>query len=325
MDIYSDTKLKTLYQILLKHNDMMPMVKQANLDPVEAASLPTTAFAWPAMRQFRIDTPEHATLSYLYMQKSASEVPGFVQSNITNALAVYDVDMDTMTKTASEDDPDDYLFPEERRYRVVDAETFKLAHAALERNYHLIPWQQRTQACVKLAAKAMELDEEMSPALLRQAGLVSCDLTKLSLWIRQRALLSERNKSPMTQAYDNLAQGMAKVASCTREELVKISSTLKTMDKEAGLDRYYGDKIPDPITSVFNTDKFAEATVSMGGKQVPVSTLVAHDPQYFADVLGADIVPEITTGGDLDPEKVQTVFRTLPMDMQKTVLESLSL
>jgi hypothetical protein len=118
---------------------------------------------------------------------------------------------------------------------------------------------------------------------------------------------------------------LSKVASCSREELVKLSSTLKTLDKVAGIDKYYGDKLPNPVSTVFNTDKFAEASVSMAGKLIPVSKLMARDPEYFADALGADVLPEITTNGELDHEKVQTVFKTLPMDMQKSVVENLGL
>jgi hypothetical protein len=325
MDVYSDTKLKNLYQILLNNQDLMPIVKEANLDAKQAASLPASAFAWPVMRQFRIDTPEHATLSWAYMEKQASKVPDFVKGNIENALAVFEVDVTSMNKTAEFAPSEDYLFPEERRYRVVDKGTYKLAHAAMLQHYSQIPWQKRTAACVKLAEKAMELEEDMHPALLRQAGLVSCDLTKLSMWIRQRAMLSEKTKPEMVEAFDTIADGLQKVSSCSREELVKLSSTLGTLDKVAGIDKYYGDKLPNPVSTVFNTDKFAEATVSMAGKFVPISSLMARDPEYFADALGSDVIPEITTNGELDPEKVQTVFRTLPMDMQKSVMENLGL
>jgi len=49
-------------------------------------------------------------------------------------------------------------------------------------------------------------------------------------------------------------------------------------------------------------------------------------PDNYSDVLGADIVPEITDeAGNLDQENLISLLKTLPADMQINLVQSLGL
>lgn len=325
MDVYQDKNFHQLYKILMEKPDLAPMVKQANFKPQEALQLPATCFAWPTMRMFRIDTPEHAAISHAYMEKTSSDIPEFVKDNLMNALAVFDIDVSQFEKQSSYGE-DDYLFPDERRYLVVDEQTYKLAHEAMMVNFTRIPWSKRSKACIKLAQHARRMDLDMHPKLLREASLVSCDLTKLSLWLRERAhLATKRKQEKVAQAFDEMADGLHKIPSANRDELSRFTDAITQFDKVAGLEDFYDMKIPNPVATVYNTEKFAEATVSLAGKDIPITRILQLSPDYIGDVLGDDIIPEISSNGQLDNEKMQVVFRTLPLDMQRALVERLNL
>lgn len=323
MDIYSDKNFKELTEILTVKPGLVPFVKQANVSQDDMQKLAMSCFAWPALRRFRIDTPAHALLSYEYMQKHASEIPLDVKDRINNALVLYDLEPNTFEKQASYDE-NDYIFPDEKRYLVVDEETYKHAHDALLRNFTKISWDKRSRACIKLAEKAQKFDQKMHPQLLRHASLVSCDLPKLATWLRQRATLTY-DKERVSVAFDSMANRLEKTASGDRDDLMKIVETIHFLDKTADLEKYYDKKIPDPVAAVFNTEKFASVTVNLAGKEIDLNKLSAIDPGYYGDILGRDIIPEISTNNELDPMKIASVFRTFPLDMQKMLVERLSL
>ena len=81
----------------------------------------------------------------------------------------------------------------------------------------------------------------------------------------------------------------------------------------------------DPVHTVFNTTKIASQYTEIQGRVVPNQKLMNIDPQSYGDILGADIVPEITTNGTVDLEKLGTIINTLPNDMKSMLLKELGL
>jgi hypothetical protein len=66
-----------------------------------------------------------------------------------------------------------------------------------------------------------------------------------------------------------------------------------------------------------------QETMTLAGRSVPMSTLMARDVNFYGDVLGPDIVTEISEGGDIDEQKLSEVLPTLPLDMQKALVNQL--
>jgi hypothetical protein len=89
------------------------------------------------------------------------------------------------------------------------------------------------------------------------------------------------------------------------------------VDKLAGLGKHYDKKIPDPIQTVFNTEKLAEEMIDLGGgREVALSKLAALPSTFWEDVIGADMAKEVTTGGNVDASKLAAVIPTLPLDLK---------
>ena len=74
--------------------------------------------------------------------------------------------------------------------------------------------------------------------------------------------------------------------------------------------------LPDPMMTVFNTEKLAEESLYFGGQNIPFSKFLQTDSDIYAQVLGDDIVDEISTDGSIDAVKLRDVLVTLPADLQ---------
>ena len=56
-----------------------------------------------------------------------------------------------------------------------------------------------------------------------------------------------------------------------------------------------------------------------------MEALLSKDPSFYGDVLGDDIMGEISTDGELDPETLLEILDTLPLDMKSLLLEKMGL
>jgi hypothetical protein len=145
------------------------------------------------------------------------------------------------------------------------------------------------------------------------AGMTVCTTKTAQDWIEARAAAVQE---PLFQtAYDKLASAFAKRGEFIqdRDELVSAANALAQLDKQAGLDRHYDKRLPDPIRTIFNTEKVAEEMVNMAGKQIPLSKLAAMPATFWEDVVGADIAPEIT---EKQGAELKQVLDTLPLDLK---------
>ena len=111
----------------------------------------------------------------------------------------------------------------------------------------------------------------------------------------------------------------------SRTDMLKIADTISTLDEKEGLERKYDVTLPDPLLTVFNTSKVAEESISLGGKNISINSLMSLDPQTYGDVLGEDIIPEITKEGSLEEDSVLDVLKTLPADLQSLFVQSTGL
>jgi hypothetical protein len=181
-----------------------------------------------------------------------------------------------------------------------------------------------SSAAAKLIKHASLKGDNVSPEILKYAGLVQSNSEYLTSWLEARATKAEGENTKV--AYTKLANITKAIdTSVTRQDLIKLANTISELDRAEGLDRYYSKKLPDPISTVFNTKIAMQPVVSLGAKDVPLEKLLAIDPAVYGDIIGSDIVEEISKDGELIPENLVDIFETLPLDMKNLLVEKLGL
>lgn len=317
-DQYNDPSFTLLFHILNENPDARDFVKSASIRHEDEAELPDTAFAWPARRLFPIDTPENTVLSSLYREKCAA-VPAEVDQALEKAQGIYGVkEMLERCKTAAVQPPvvdtkDDYLLPEHGRLRVKTAEHVPAAEELLHRDFTKLNIADRATAFTNLVKKARDMGVPLKPETHRMAGMTVCTTKTAQDWIEARIAAT---KDPLFQgAYEKLASAFVGRGEFIqdRDELIAVADTLAKLDKQAGIDSHYDKRLPDPIRTVFNTDKLAEDTVDMAGRQVSLAKLAAMPKTWWADVVGDDIAPEFA---EKTGEELRQVLDTLPLDLK---------
>lgn len=326
IDQHHDPGLSRLRVLLHAHPDAFDYVKTASFD-YDDRSLPTTAFAWQAKRLYPVHTEKQAAMSWLYA-KDDPKVPAEVKTAIKEALDAYGVPMEVFqpgmeVKLASEED---CLFPENRTYPVRTPEEVKYAEARLLPQVSKMTPQRRADVFVRLYEKAAALAVELQPESLRYAGLTQTDPDALVQALKARA--GATKEASLQQAYTGLVDLIRQSPRSLEDRAtqVKIASALDELDQRADLQKHYDRGIPDPIASVFNTTKLAEATVDLAGKSCPISKLRMMPTSFYADVLGPDVVHELAPGGQfLDQDSIVPIIQSLPLDMKRNLAAALNL
>jgi hypothetical protein len=331
IDVFHDPglgRLQYLYDAFPKlaaFADGMPLTE-------DGAQLPDTAFADPANRLFPIHTAKMAAVSNAYARAAMHEgvqIPAPVVATLKTAAEAYGLDAHGVfvtelpaTKTAS-DDPDDYLFPETRRYPIRDADEVKVAELRLVAQRSKLATLNRVQAFVRLYNKAAALGVELSPTTYKYAGLTETDRNTLRDALRARSVVAEDGETKT--AFLRLADAVHadRDGLRTREQRVKLADAVRRLDERSGVVRHYDRGILDPMETVFNTTKVAGHGIELGDDTVSMTKLMSLHPSFFGDVLGDDFIPDITTGGQLDSAKLAEVLPTLPRDMKQTLARAL--
>jgi hypothetical protein len=322
IDQFNDQSFKRLYRLFQDHPETEDYIKTAQIDHDENEKRAEAAFAWPEQRMFPIDTPEQAALSRLYMEKQAG-IPDYVRARCDKALELYGVEMPLQEKTAAAPDPDEYLLPEKKRFRVVDQETVKLASEAIVRNQRKMSAVTRAEACVNLVKKSMQHDTVLPEGIYKMAGVTMSYMPQLRTWLEARAAAVT---DPMIKvAYEKLAEitRTKEQYFSNRDELVKMASVIDELDQAAGLTKWYDRRLPDPMQTVFNTSKIAEETFDVATKQIPASVLATVPPEAFIDAFGEDIASDFIEGGVVDTEKLKLVWDSVPLDLKQALIAQL--
>jgi hypothetical protein len=319
-DQYHDPAFTVLYHILNESPEARDFVKSASLDAEDEAALPSSAFAWPERRLFPIDTPENTVLSSLYRSKCAA-VPVEVDEALGKAQGIYGVKalIDQSLerqKVAAEQrppEPEVWLLPRIKRLRVKTAEDIPVAEKLLLEQYPRLSIEDRTEGFVNLVKTARDLGVSLQPTTHRMAGMTVCTAKTAQDWIEARAAAVQE---PLFRtAYDKLASAFTNRGQFIRDrdELVSAANALAQLDKQAGLDSHYDKRLPDPIRTIFNTEKVAEEMIDMAGKQIALSKLAAMPDTFWEDVVGKDIAPEII---EKQGEELRQILDTLPLDLK---------
>jgi len=315
-DQFTDNQFTGLAVLAREYRSELNFAKTANLDSAEVEKLKDRAFAWPERRMFPIHTPEHTMLSYLYT-KLSEEIPSEVIEHIKIAADIYGITLPQATITKIASDSLYYLLPRQAMYPVSSAEDCVKFAECLPHVIPQLPITDRTVLCERFL-KVAEIYSANVPDVVKQlAGEVvtSTRLLKEALEVRANTA-SKTTKFE----YEKLANLMDKLPDEVKDYKGQrlLVNKIASLDIQEGLDRFWGKKISDPVLSVFNTTKMGEHPM--------LDMVLGRSPQELADVLGEDILPEITdSSGELDPEKVATVIPTLPLSLKRELIRALRL
>jgi len=316
VDQYHGDPLYTQLHVLMRdYPRARDMVKQADFENAKLAvqRLPSSAFAWEDERRYPVHTREDTIASLFYRSKCASSVPPQVDEKLTTAAQIYNIDRGIFAaQKVAHDAPRHYALEEEKKLPVNSAVQVKKAEEVLLQDYSVLPLEKRAEAFQNLYFAARRFHVQLEPTSLKMAGVTGSTPQVTAEWIRARSAAAQ--EPAHQEAYEKLASAVDRMPTYVsdRKALVKLATTLATLDQHAGLSKYYDKKLPDPLLSVFNTEKLAEESVDVAGASVPVSALMQLPPDVWAQV----DAPEFADLSQGDPSAFAQAFATLPLDVK---------
>ena len=317
-----------LKNLLSVYPNAYEAVKTASLEE-DPDALPSDVFAWEEKRAYPLHTKEHAILSAIFAEHFGCPVD--IRQKIAEALHAYDVPADVLVPTqqkVAEASDEDYLFQSERAYPVASAEDVKVAEARLLAQLFKLSSERRAEAFPRLLTKAANYGVTLQPLTYRLAGAVETHLEQVKEAVEARAAACLGTKAH--EAYDKLASLLDNYPERLVDHQIqtKLASYLNDLDEVAGLKKEYDRRIPDPILTVFNTNKLTKIAigdgVQLGDSVFPISQLAGVPPSLYDDVLGPDFSQEVCPNGACDPQRLAQVLETLPADLKAQLGAALS-
>ena len=325
IDQTNDPGFSVLRVVVDKFPKLREMAKTANLDPTEFSSLPDEAFAWPGQRKFPIHNAEQAALSLGY-SKIAAKLPSDVAEMMEKAASAYGInseDFDPKLEKVAAVDDGYYLLTEEKRFRIVGPQDVPVAEQVIYEKYASLSIENRAEACLRLVEAARQYNVPLRPSTYKLAGFTMTSTQKLKDCIETRQFAAEKLGSAFASAYGMLAAKFRNVEPfmTNRADQIKLAGVIHELDEQAGLTQYYGKKLPDPISTVFNTVEKRADYVKIGSALQNKALLAKLPLSFWQDTLGPEISAEVAPNGQIDPNTLEQVIATLPADL-KTALET---
>ena len=327
IDQTNDAGHALLRVVLDEYPHMREMTKEAELGVQELSDLPDHAFAWPGRRQFPIHNREHAFISYGY-SKHASALPSDVTERLDTAVDAYDIDtsaFEAPLQLEKEASNEEWLLPEKSRFRIKEAADVGYAEEALHSRYNELDIADRATAMRNLVKVAARYAVELRPLTHKLGSFTMTSTRRLQDYVAARCSVATKLGSEVAPAYSMLEKELQKRDPYIAEtvEQVKVARLLEGLDKQSGVDAYYAKGVPDPLRSVFNTEKLASEQVQINGEFFDKTLLGGIPVTFWKDALGDDVVSEITTDGEVSPDKLSEVIMTLPQDVKTTLVTQL--
>ena len=326
IDQNTDTTFHVLHSIITDNPSIKSHIKTASIGEDVRSRLPTSCFADTDNRLYPINTRADAILSKSYATKVANIAP-HIMANIDNALDMFSVDkaiFNTRQKVASVKADKTYLLPSRKALAIDSKSDIKLAEQRFHEVKSKLTAEEASEGAVRLVKAASLLGNTVSENTLQLAGATRSDLDKAADWIEARTHVAKTN----TQAsiYTKVATALREATSATRDDLVKVASLVDKLDNMNGVQHLYNKYLPTPLMTVFNTKVAMHDCVYINGKELPLTKLQSMDAKTFGDIVGDDIIPEITdASGDIDVQKFSEVVETLPKDMKDLIVKKLGL
>jgi hypothetical protein len=343
MDHIADKNGEELVRLSTLH-EFPDFVKSANMDQtLTPANLAITTYADPVNKRFPCHNAASTWLSNLFFaEKRASFHPAEV-SRVQDRLDHYnqywriagDVAnmrsrVQTLHKEAGEELPDesyawvwrdDETGHKDRRLPLRNAVEVKLAGEWLHKYCDSVPFQDRNVIAKKILIKASSFGAslgEHGEFLEKQAGRGVCDPAEVASMLQDRARLAKR-----ADHKEQILKLAASVKNSPRlalgpDMLIKLACTVDMIDRGLGIVREYSQKIPRPEDVIFKAtftkaageiDAHCAMTSGTVYDKGSLSKLALDD---LGSLFGTDFVKEVSTGLDLDVEKLAEVAHTLP-------------
>lgn len=327
IDQTNDAGHALLRVVLDEYPQVRGMAKEAELGSQELSELPDRAFAWPGRRHFPIHNREHTLLSYGY-SKHASALPSDVIERLNFAVDTYGIDtsmFDTPRSIEKVASNETWLLPEQQRFRIKEAADVTYAERALLARYTGLDIADRATAMHNLVKVAAQYGVPLMPATHKLGSHTMTSTRLLRDYVAARRSVAIKLGSNVAPAYRMLEQDMQVRDPYITEpkDQVKVARVLDDLDKQSGVDAYYKKGIPDPLRSVFNTEKLASSQVNLNGELFDKVFLSNLPITFWKDALGDDVVSEITTDGDVNADNLSALLKTLPQDIKTTLVTQL--
>lgn len=315
--------LKTLID---RYPGLYDAVKTAEILTDDTENLPSRFFAMPSEQRLPLHTPEHTLLSLAYTKVASAPIPPEAIRALTEAATVHQVDVRIFEEdktAAAAESPEDYLLPEKRRFQVKTAADVSLAEHLFFEKYAQLSLEDRAVMARNLVDAAERHKVELHPSTLKMACVTMTSTQCLRDWLRAREEAATQLGSKVASAYAAMEQAFkhADPYITDKGDQLKLASAIDELDQKAGLPKFYGTKLADPLASVYNTDQVATDYVKVGSALANKELLSSLPLTFWQDALGDDIAQEIAPTGQVDPNMLEQLIPTLPADM-KTALES---
>lgn len=333
IDITSDKQYKVLSRLRARV-EFPEFSKEASVNEQDLGDLPSHCFAWPEKRAFPIDSKANAYMSHAYFlatAKSGSAVPDHVFDNLEKAACIFSLEGDLQklagtlkrASTPTAKTSDFGLMYKQAgkvvcKYPLLNGDQVKQAAAHFETNHATYPVEHQRMIADNILLKAAKFNVAVHhPSVFQCAGCSSqIDVPAAVEELHKRA---SRNKgTTFGPAFEKIAEALSSVKKHDIDSVRRLQDLTYQLDKQAGIDKYYGRYYKNPLKFMYSDNevdylfKHAEEMVSLGGDQVPLTSLLALSPQMYEDILGKDSHRELMIGDQLDPNKVKMVIPTLP-------------
>lgn len=318
MDQFTDPVMAHLMRRVADRPKLAAAVQDIDVDPSEREALPGSAFAWSEKRAFPIHSREHALLSRTY-REGVPNVPAYVDRAIKDACEVYGIDdaLFARSKVAAAVPADEFLLPDIRRLRVKEAADVGTAEERLRNEGGRLSIEHRALASRRLVEKAASFGVGLRTEIHKMAGLVATSRQSLVDWLEARR---EAAPAAHKDGFQKLATAVKRLPAELRDraQQVKLAQAIGELDELAGLTHHYNKRLPDPLMTVFNTEKIAGPGMTLAGRFIPMDRVASYPSTFYADVLGPDIIREASdASGHVDHHRLAAVLETLPTDMQR--------
>jgi len=337
-DFVEDKAATLLIQIAERYN-LPEYVKQANIDEVKTIdNVAVSAFADPLHMKFACHTPAATWLSAAYFFDNCKPDYHAHNKNIINRLekfAAYfgiENDLKALIKQSSDyhkaELPDtEYAYvwesdagTKERSYPLTNNMEVKVAAEWLNQIQDRIMYNDANTIACKILTKASKYGTDLGSLqdnIEKLAGYGIPDVDGIISGLRYRAKLAKDEFKEHIEKLADLTEKTPKQA-LQQTQLVKLAETVDEIDYTLNLKGKYGELLKRPVDFIFavplskaaaDMSQFCELQTGAIFDKSQLSKLAVHD---LESVLGSEFVEQVTTGLELDPEKLASVSSTLP-------------
>ncbi len=342
IDPANDSNRSELVKLAARY-EFPAFVSEADLDSVmnPEGGIAVTSYADPVRKKFACHTAAATWVSAMYFHDKIAEYHPKDREQICNRFdkladffairPAYEalVKKAEQLKGANELPDSAYAFvyqsddgSKDRYYPMTTSAEVKIAAEWLSENRDSIPFVNRNTIGNKILQKAgrfgANLGEELTDFVEKQAGRGLPDPPEVVRMLRNRSKLA--TSSELRTQMSKLAETVANSPQLTLQpkELVKLAATVDLYDHTIKLSGKYTETIPRPEDVIFGATYTKSA--SDIGQLCSMQTGSIYEKDQLAKLaredveglFGTDFVNEVSTGLEIDAEKIAAIASTLP-------------